>query len=180
MTAIVTPDPRIDVDPDGRRDVSAIVLHHFGQLPKGMKWHQVDMDFIRRLHTAPPPAGRGWNGPGYQKAILARPGFPVQQGRPDVTPGAHAFGFNEDTIGILCVGDFRRVDPPRGMIDQLVQVVAITCVRYQITPSRQTIKGHGELMATECPGRLLNFIPEVIDRVLAYPEVPGHEPQLVH
>jgi hypothetical protein len=133
------------------------VVHHVGPIPASLKPADIDAAMVRRWHLA-----KGYKDIGYNKLILARPGFPIVQGRPDAIPGAHAFMFNEDSLGILCVGDFTKKDPPEGMMRQLANAIAILHTRHKIPIDRAHVKGHGELMATECPGRVLGYLDRVV------------------
>jgi Negative regulator of beta-lactamase expression len=62
----------------------------------------IGAETIRRWHTDPEPRGRGWTDIGYH-FVIRRNGS-VENGRDVERPGAHAYGYNEDSIGVCLVG----------------------------------------------------------------------------
>lgn len=72
-----------------------------------------------------------------------------------VTP--HARAHNPTSIGVGCIGDFRRKAPTAPQRDALVRVLAELCSWLELEP--HTVRGHDELAFgskdpdKECPGR---------------------------
>ena len=81
--------------------------------------------------------------------------------------GAHALYFNDDTIGIGLMGDYRFVAPNEAMVRSLLTLLTWKCARWGIDPlgkvpyvdSQGTpvvglanICGHQDTYATACPG----------------------------
>lgn len=94
--------------------------------------------------------GNGWAGIGYHYVI--RKDGTIERGRPEWAIGSHAYGDNSHTIGIHLCGDFSAVEPTEIQIDKCAMLIADICERYGISIDRNHIVGHGELMATDCPG----------------------------
>lgn len=74
-------------------DVRYIVIH-CSDTPNGRPHNAADID---RWHKE-----RGWDGIGYHHVILLD--GTVEPGRPLNTPGAHAYGYNRESIGICLIG----------------------------------------------------------------------------
>lgn len=64
--------------------------------------------------------------------------------------GAHVSGQNTGKIGIECEGSYVTGLPTPAQYRALVQLAAHICRQYGIRPA--DIVGHGDLMATQCPG----------------------------
>jgi hypothetical protein len=79
----------------------------------------------------------------------------IERGRPEWAIGSHAYGENSHTIGIHLSGDFEQAKPTAEQLDRCGALVADICDRYGIPIDRNHVVGHGELMATTCPGRNL-------------------------
>lgn len=93
----------------------------------------------------------GWAGIGYHYVI--RKDGTIERGRPEWAIGSHAYGENSHTIGIHLSGDFEQAEPTAEQLDRCGALVADICDRYGIPIDRDHVVGHGELMATSCPGR---------------------------
>ena len=59
--------------------------------------------------------------------------------------------WNEHTVGICLVGNFDKARPTAQQWQSLLRLVRFLQRRYGIRANQ--IKGHGEIMATACPGR---------------------------
>ncbi|MHC1762645.1 MAG: N-acetylmuramoyl-L-alanine amidase [Negativicutes bacterium] len=81
-----------------RKGTDLIVIHH-AAMP--VDTSRAD---IHELHLT-----NGWAGVGYQKLVFAN--GVVENGRPEQMVGAHAYGANQHSLGIVLVGDFRKVRP---------------------------------------------------------------------
>lgn len=89
--------------------------------------------------------------------------------------GAHALGFNRDTIGVSALGNYEQVTPSQAMVDSLTRVFAWKAAQHDIDPTGQvtltsggnnktpygakvttnTIIGHYYTNPTSCPGQYL-------------------------
>lgn len=117
-----------------------IVIHHTGSPDMDASAEQ-----IHNWHL-----GNGWAGIGYHYVI--RKDGTIERGRPEWAIGSHAYGENSHTIGIHLSGDFEQAEPTAEQLDRCGALVADICERYGIPFDRDHIVGHGELMATSCPG----------------------------
>lgn len=99
--------------------------------------------------------GQGWAGIGYHYVI--RKDGTIERGRPEWAIGSHAYGENSHTIGIHLSGDFEQAEPTVEQVEKCALLIADICERYSIPVNRDHVVGHGELMATSCPGRNLQF-----------------------
>lgn len=123
-----------------------IVIHHTGSPDMDASAEQ-----IHQWHL-----GNGWAGIGYHYVI--RKDGTIERGRPEWAIGSHAYGENSHTIGIHLSGDFSAVEPTEEQIEKCAMLVADICDRYGIPFDRAHIVGHGELMATDCPGTNLQAL----------------------
>jgi len=118
-----------------RQKTDLIVLHHAAAKNATIynihNWHLMN----------------GWNGCGYNFYI--RKDGAIYRGRPENTVGAHATNHNATSIGICFEGDFNKEIPSQVQIKAGLELVAYLKKKYKI----KSIKGHGDLMATDCPGR---------------------------
>jgi hypothetical protein len=98
----------------------------------------------------------GWSGIGYHYVI--RKDGTIERGRPEWAIGSHAYGENSHTIGIHLSGDFEQAEPTSDQIERCAELVADICDRYGLPIDRDHVVGHGELMATSCPGTNLQAL----------------------
>ena len=124
-----------------------IVIHHTGENDIDASAEQ-----IHQWHKAAP---NYWVGIGYHYVI--RKDGTIERGRPEWSIGSHAYGENSHSIGIHLSGDFEQAEPTPEQLDRCGALVADICDRYSIPIDRAHIVGHGELMATTCPGRNLQY-----------------------
>lgn len=77
------------------------IVVHCSDTPNGRHHDAAD---IRRWHTSPDPndPSKPWSDIGYHHVILID--GTVEMGRPLNTPGAHAYGYNQESIGICLIG----------------------------------------------------------------------------
>jgi N-acetyl-anhydromuramyl-L-alanine amidase AmpD len=140
--------------PDGpERPWRYIVIHH-SATPTG------SADEFDRVHRA-----LGWDELGYHFVI----GNGTGSGNGEVEVGsrwskqkhgAHARvaghpEYNDVGIGICLVGNFDMTVPTEAQMASLARLVRYLADRYGIPRSR--IYGHGQLKATDCPGRHFNY-----------------------
>ena len=122
-----------------------IVLHH-----TGVNDIDASAEQIHEWHKNQNPP---WVGIGYHYVI--RKDGTIERGRPEWAIGSHAYGENSHTIGIHLSGDFQQAQPTQEQIEKCSMLVADICERYGIPIDYEHIVGHGELMATSCPGKNL-------------------------
>lgn len=135
------------------RKITHLIVHHIGPMPAGFPVED-PVPTVRSWHVK----GNGWSDIGYHKLIT--PSGRVLQGRADAVIGAHAFGANTPSLGILVVGDFRAKPPTTAQRHALVQTLAILAKRHGVPVAN--IIGHRDASrlfpgaaASECPGALL-------------------------
>lgn len=129
-----------------RSITNMIVLHHTGGNDIDASAEQ-----IHEWHK-----NNKWAGIGYHYVI--RKDGTIERGRPEWAIGSHAYGENSHTIGIHISGDFDSSQPTEKQIENCAELVADICTRYGIPIDRAHIVGHGELMATSCPGTNLQML----------------------
>lgn len=149
MEKVEVIDTGIEWDEDDlaeRTETDMIVIHHTGS---------PDMDAnAKQIHSW--HIGNGWAGIGYHFVI--RKDGTIERGRPEWAKGAHAEGENSHTIGIHLSGDFSAVEPTSIQIEKLALLIANLSEEYGIPIDREHVVGHGELMATDCPGSNLQAL----------------------
>jgi hypothetical protein len=148
------------------RDVDFLIIHHIGAMPAGFPVED-PVPTVRSWHQA-----RGWSDIGYHKVVT--PSGAIKQGRADTVVGAHAFGANGPSLGILVVGDFRTKAPGTAQRKALVNALATLCKRHGVPVSH--IIGHRDVprlfpggAASDCPGDALYAqLPSIRREVEAY------------
>lgn len=138
------------------RRIDTIVLHHSASRSETHTWEE-----IRRWHLAKDPP---WDDIGYHYGVCNDYGaWVIKLGRPEDLPGAHAKGFNADTIGVCVEGNYETDPfpwPAQTLIEALVESL---CRRYNLPAT--AVVGHRELpYATLCPGK--NFPLDAIRSTL--------------
>lgn len=122
-----------------RSTIDMIVLHHTSAT-------NCTVEKIHEWHLA-----NGWSGFGYHY-FINKNGM-IFKGRPDDTIGSHAKGFNSTSIGVCFEGNFEKEIPTQVQIEVGLELVDYLRRKYNINK----VKGHGELMATSCPGKLFDI-----------------------
>jgi hypothetical protein len=122
--------------------VTRVVVHHEGS-PSAAGSSALA---IHKYHRS-----LGWAAIGYHFAI-ERDGT-INEGRPLWAVGAHAKNFNDGSWGVCLIGNL-DIEPPTA-----AQVASLTrLLQWLLAQKRELeIVGHGELMATACPGKYLNL-----------------------
>lgn len=123
-----------------RDSTDMIVLHHTGGTDIDASAEQ-----IHGWHL-----NNGWAGIGYHFVI--RKDGTIERGRPEWAIGSHAYGENDHTIGIHLSGDFLQAVPTSEQVEKCAMLIAALNADYGIPIDREHVVGHGELMATDCPG----------------------------
>jgi N-acetylmuramoyl-L-alanine amidase len=104
---------------------------------------------------------RGWDDIGYHYLIGNSRPFTkdgeIYIGRPETVPGAHARGYNFNSIGICLIGNFNKTFPSVKQMNALVNIISEIADYYSIVS--QNIFGHSELpeVKKKCPGRNINM-----------------------
>ncbi|GAA2681943.1 MULTISPECIES: peptidoglycan recognition family protein [Actinosynnema] len=95
-------------------------------------------------------------------------------GAPRMSNGAHVGGYNAGNVGVCVMGDFTTEPPSAQAVDSLVAVLAAISKACGLDPlgrkdhvnpisgatkSVDTISGHRDWLATQCPGE--RFFPEL-------------------
>ena len=135
------------------RDWTYLVLHHTASTTGSV-------EAIHNAHLKNKDSnGRPWQGIGYHFVIGNGRGMndgeiePTFRWRRQIA-GAHAGveDYNQHGIGIVLVGNFDQGPPTDRQLDAVHRLVAELVRRYEIKTSN--IVGHGDVRATDCPGRL--------------------------
>ncbi|KAI8442187.1 hypothetical protein MSG28_005786 [Choristoneura fumiferana] len=88
-----------------------------------------------------------------QQSMLGSDGA-VYEGRGWHTVGAHAFGYNVQSIGIVLIGDWVSNLPPPKQLQAVQELIAVG-VKLGYISSNYHVIGHRQVAATECPGESL-------------------------
>lgn len=131
-----------------RLDTDMIVIHHTGE-------NDIDAS-AAQIHEWHKNKNPPWAGIGYHFVI--RKDGTIERGRPEWAVGSHAYGENSHTLGIHLSGDFMTAVPTDIQIDKCAMLIAYLCDSYEIPTDCKHIVGHGELMATSCPGTNLQAL----------------------
>lgn len=129
-----------------RESTDMVVLHHTGGNDIDASAEQIHGWHIKN----------GWAGIGYHFVI--RKDGTIERGRPEWAVGAHASGENDHTIGIHLSGDFLQAKPTAEQIEKCAMLIANLSADYGFSIDREHVLGHGELMATDCPGANLQTL----------------------
>lgn len=143
---------------------------------------------INKWHTDPEPLGRGWTSIGYQAVI--ENGYPtadhykrgyrlrlfngmISHGRPYDTDdaltgaevGAHAYGFNRDSLGVCVIGKDRFT---KQQVIQLVKLLRLWEIvfRLDFSPDNlgNVVLGHYELpgVSKKCPNLDMDILRRLV------------------
>ncbi len=137
-----------------------LVVHHSGAAAR------VDARDIAAEHVKI----NGWPGMGYHFVI--GPGGLVEQCQDLTVSSHHAAQFNPVAVGIALLGDLRLTRPDPRQLHAAARLLAWLCL--QLGLPRQAIRGHGELVATDCPGPdfLHRWKPQLLDLVGVHLRLP--------
>ncbi|MFK5635256.1 N-acetylmuramoyl-L-alanine amidase [Ornithinimicrobium sp. LYQ103] len=136
-----------------------------------------------------------WSGEASTSCLAGGDGseFAHETGGDRVVTGAHTGGWNSGNVGVALLGDFTTssagADPAPAALGSLENLLVDLTARHGLTPQAEityanpvsgetkvvdTIGGHRDYMATECPGeRLYGLLPDIRDAVAATPVTPG-------
>lgn len=137
---IIKPSYKWNGSLSNRTKTEMIVLHHAAAINCTVEdidsWHQ----------------GNGWAGIGYHFFIDKKGN--VYEGRPIGAIGAHAQGFNYNSVGICVEGDYtKEKNMPEAQKNAVIETIAYVKKKYPDV----TIKKHKDVCATSCPGKYYPF-----------------------
>ncbi len=139
------------------REINKIIVHHTGSEKLGGFDNPI---LIKLRHKYL----RGFDDIGYHyiigNGVLTKDGK-VYEGRDIEKIGAHALGYNDNSIGIALIGNFEESEPSERQWQSLVKLISRNCRIFQI-PVRwdhSSIYGHNELerSETKCPGKFFDM-----------------------
>jgi len=134
------------------RDWRYIVLHHTAA-------SSGNVESIHNAHLKNKDKnGQPWQGIGYHFVIGNGRGMNDGEIQPTFRwrrqlAGAHAGvnEYNQHGIGIVLVGNLEQAPPTERQLEAVIRLVSELSRRYEIATT--DIIGHGDVKATECPGR---------------------------
>lgn len=136
-----------------RKVTDLIVIHH-AAMP--ITTSRAD---IHELHL-----NNGWAGVGYQKLVFDN--GEIENGRPEEMVGAHAFGTNQHSFGIVLVGDFSKVRPSQVQLESAVRLTLEIMKKYRI-PLSQVQPHRAVNVDTDCPGPQFPW-QEFVQRIASF------------
>ena len=127
--------------PKSKRSIKRLIFHHFGaSAPAG-----IGVPEIRHMHID----GRKWDDIGYHGVIFD---YGFQSARSIHNAGAHTWGFNRGSIGIL----FYAGSPVGGVTrpsDRQLQIAKeVIAEQHRYYGAGLEVLGHRDLRPTHCPG----------------------------
>lgn len=128
------------------RDINAIIVHCAATKPS----MDIGVAEIKRWHTDPKPKGRGWSDIGYHY-IIRRNGV-IERGRPEEETGAHAKGYNANSIGVCLVGGLNN----KGEADSnftAIQFETLWSLIFRLLKKypEADLMGHRDVSSKTCP-----------------------------
>lgn len=151
----VEPAPAVNPwKPDAKlRDWNYIVLHHTASEAGSVE--SIHEEHLKRKDKK----GNHWLGIGYHFVIGNGKGMPDGEIEPTFRwkqqlQGAHAgvADYNQRGIGIVLIGNFEKHPPSMVQTESIKSLVSTLKKEYGIASTK--VIGHGDVKATECPGKL--------------------------
>lgn len=160
------------------REWKYIVLHHTAV-------NSGDVDSIHQAHLKnKDKSGKPWLGIGYHFVVGNGQGMNDGEVEPTFRwkqqlPGAHAgvADYNQRGIGVVLVGNFEERPPTTMQLKAVKQLIGLLTKEYSIPASG--IIGHGDVKATECPGKMFPM-QEVRESVAARDAVTPSMRLVIH
>jgi len=112
-----------------------LYLHHSGGVNTVQAYHQMHLN-------------NGWSGLGYN--FIVDLDGQVYKGRPIEFIPAGVLGHNTDSVHICAIGNFENMIMPDVQREAIKELIVYCKNTY---PNIKEILGHGEVMATDCPGK---------------------------
>tara|TARA_R110000803_G_scaffold67477_5_gene129219 strand:- start:138 stop:581 length:444 start_codon:yes stop_codon:yes gene_type:complete len=126
---------------ESTRNIDLIVLH----CSDTYSHMDIDVSVINDWHRA-----RGWSGCGYH-FFIKRDGT-IETGRDLNIPGAHAYGYNKNSIGICYAGGKGDDGQPEdNRTNEQKRALAALLINLEVEHPMVEIKGHNELSSKACP-----------------------------
>lgn len=124
------------------RNIEKIVVH----CTASPDYRDIGAAEIKKWHTDPKPKGNGWSDIGYHYVV--RRNGEIEKGRPDSVAGAHAYGVNSTSIGIVWVGT-NNIEPDQEKA--LVSLIHYLMGKFNV--KIENVLGHREAVKTDktCP-----------------------------
>ena len=138
--------------------IDKIILHHSAS--------PMDRTTIHVIHDW--HLQRGWLGCGYHYVI--HEDGSIFQGRPLDTVGAHARGYNENSVGICTVGNF-EIEYPTLCQQEALGKLLLWFINDKLKEQSLAIMLHRNIAATLCPGRNFTYFIPVVE----YLKVKEHQ-----
>ena len=135
------------------RDISKIdkiILHH-----SASPMDRTTIHVIHNWHLQ-----RGWLGCGYHYVI--HEDGSIFQGRPLDKVGAHARGYNENSVGICTVGNF-EIEYPTLCQQESLGKLLLWFINDKLKGHSLAIMLHRNIAATLCPGRNFTYFIPITD-----------------
>ena len=123
-----------------RKSTKRLILHNSGVTVLQ------SVETIHNYHK-----NKGWAGIGYHFYI--RKDGNIYAGRPEDTIGAHAYGSNNDSIGICFEGNFNEETMNDVQKNAGQELVAYLKNKYSIN----IVQKHSDVCSTSCPGKNFPF-----------------------
>ncbi|MDQ0200384.1 N-acetylmuramoyl-L-alanine amidase [Neobacillus ginsengisoli] len=125
------------------KDVEYLIVHHTEEIG----WDIIKTHMFHQDHC-------GWSGIGYN--FFIEENGKVLKGR-GYHVGAHAFSYNDKSLGICLAGNFDLHTPTKEQLKSLTKLCIFLLIRYHL-PTTQ-ILGHRELkgVTKSCPGKNFNM-----------------------
>ena len=151
--------------------VTHIIIHHTATPNTDTDW-AARVRSIYYYHAVT----KGWGDIGYN--YLVDPNGVLYEGRygGDDVIGAHAYGYNDGTMGLAFLGTYSNTSPSSVMLNSAEELLAWKCDQRSIDPLGSGpdndgavypyICGHRDVANTECPGdKLYNLLPTIRQNV---------------
>lgn len=128
------------------REINKIIIHCSATKPE----QNIGVNNIRKWHTDPVPQGNGWRDVGYHYVIKLD--GTLEKGRDIHETGAHAYGYNTNSIGICLAGGVDKFNNPKqnytaNQYYSLKKLLDVLCVTF---PNADII-GHNDVSNKACP-----------------------------
>lgn len=133
-----------------KNPVPFVIIHH-SYIPgacNSMDECIIAMKMMQDLHQIK----HGWNDIGYSFAVGGDGN--IYEGRGWSAVGAHAPGYNNQSIGICTIGDWRESLPPQKQLDAIHKLIELGVQQGYIEPDYKLLT-HRQAKDTECPGSRL-------------------------
>jgi len=151
--------------PLDKNEIKYLVVHHSATSDS-----KLTIEDIHQMHLA-----EGFTCVGYHAVIL--PDGRVQYGRPIDSVGAHAYEYNNCSLGVCLLGYFHSPANQKPTEAQLKSLVGLLKNWKNKLPGRIKIVGHRDLCATACPGDLFtNAMLENIKKQVSASSPSGATP----